>query len=139
LILLDTSGMLAAFDGTEAAHERVAPALRASPTPRLISPLALAELDYLLAKRVTLDYRMDVLDELKGGAYRLAPFAHSDLVYARDIMAAFRDLDVGLTDASIVAIALREGVRDVLTLDERHFRILPGPGGKPFRILPADA
>jgi hypothetical protein len=28
-------------------------------------------------------------------------------------------------------------VRDVLTLDERHFRTLRGAGGHPFRILPA--
>jgi hypothetical protein len=27
----------------------------------------------------------------------------------------------------------------VLTLDERHFRVLRGPGGHPFRVLPADA
>jgi hypothetical protein len=31
------------------------------------------------------------------------------------------------------------GVRDLLTLDERHFRALRGPGGRPFRLLPADA
>jgi hypothetical protein len=30
-------------------------------------------------------------------------------------------------------------VRDVLTLDERHFRALRPPGGKAFRILPSDA
>jgi hypothetical protein len=39
---------------------------------------------------------------------------------------------------SIVLLAHRHRVRDVLTLDERHFRVLPGPGG-PFRLLPADA
>jgi hypothetical protein len=34
---------------------------------------------------------------------------------------------------------LRHRTRDLLTLDERHFRALRGAGGKPFRLLPADA
>jgi hypothetical protein len=28
---------------------------------------------------------------------------------------------------------------EVLTLDERHFRVLRGPRDLPFRLLPADA
>ena len=30
------------------------------------------------------------------------------------------------------------GDRDILTLDERHFRAIPGPRGQSFRLLPAD-
>jgi predicted nucleic acid-binding protein len=37
-----------------------------------------------------------------------------------------------------VVLANRYGIRDVLTLDERHFRALRGPNGRPFRLLPAD-
>jgi predicted nucleic acid-binding protein len=44
---------------------------------------------------------------------------------------------ISLADASIVVLAERHGVRDALTLDERHFRVLMA-GGKPFRLLPAD-
>jgi predicted nucleic acid-binding protein len=93
----------------------------------------------MLSRKLTAAQRLVVVDELIDGGARLAAFPHDDLVLARDIARAYVDLDVGLTDASLVAIALREGVRDLLTLDERHFRVLPGPGGEPFRILPADA
>lgn len=34
---------------------------------------------------------------------------------------------------------LGEVGRDVLTLDERHFRVLKRPRDLPFRLLPADA
>jgi predicted nucleic acid-binding protein len=44
-----------------------------------------------------------------------------------------------LADASNVVLANRHDTLDMLTLDERHFRILRGPGGRPFRVLPADA
>jgi predicted nucleic acid-binding protein len=48
-------------------------------------------------------------------------------------------LHLGLADASIVVLALRYGCYDILTFDERHFRVILGPGGRPFRILPRDA
>jgi hypothetical protein len=32
----------------------------------------------------------------------------------------------------------RHQIHDVLTLDERHFRAIDGPGGRPFGLLPAD-
>jgi len=54
-------------------------------------------------------------------------------------MATYRDLAVGLADASVVVLSRRHGVRDVLTLDERHFRVLRGADDRPFRLLPADA
>ena len=54
-------------------------------------------------------------------------------------MVQHADLRVSLADASNVVLADRHDTLDVLTLDERHFRTLRGPGGRPFRILPADA
>ena len=46
---------------------------------------------------------------------------------------------LGLAGASVVVLANRHGTLDALTLDERHFRALRWPGGRPFRLLPADA
>ena len=51
----------------------------------------------------------------------------------------YSSLDLGLADASLLVLADRHDVTDILTLDERHFRALSGPRGKPFRLLPADA
>jgi hypothetical protein len=49
------------------------------------------------------------------------------------------DLDIGLADASIVVLAERFGVREVLTLDERHFLALRIERRKRFKILPIDS
>ena len=53
-------------------------------------------------------------------------------------MRRYANLAIGLADASIIALAQRHGTRDVLTLDERHFRALRTSDGKRFRVLPAD-
>jgi len=139
MILLDTSGLLAAIDAGQAHHREAAEALRRAAPPFLLSPFVLAELDYLLATRVSTVAELALLGEVATGAYRLEPMAADDIDRARSVVERYSDLQPGLADASIVVLAERYGARDVLTLDERHFRALRGPRGRPFRILPADA
>jgi uncharacterized protein len=139
VILLDTSGLLSAIDGSQRQHRTVADALRAAPPPWVLSPFVLAELDHLLATRVGIDTERALLAEVGRAVYRLEAFDADDIAAAERVIARYRELGIGLADASIVVLANRYGVRDVLTLDERHFRALRGPNGRPFRILPADA
>jgi len=137
VILLDTSGLLAALDGSERRHREAAAALRAANPPWVLSPFVLAELDYLLATRVSTQVERQFLDEVGRGVYRLECLEPADVAAAETVIGRHPALGIGLADASIVVLAAKYGVRDVLTLDERHFRVLR-PGGKPFRILPAD-
>ena len=117
---------------------RYAAALRASGQPRLLSPFVLAELDYLLVTRVSTAAESAFLAEVANGAYQLEPFDQDDVDRARSILERYADLELGLADASILVLAERHGTRDLLTLDERHFRTIVGPGGQRFRLLPAD-
>lgn len=106
--------------------------------PYILSPFILAEIDYLLATRVGFKAECAFLEEVGRGAYRLESFAASDIQRALAVLEKFGDLDIGLADASIVVLAGRYQVRDVLTLDERHFRPLRTFSGLPFRLIPAD-
>lgn len=54
-------------------------------------------------------------------------------------MTRHRDLEIGLADASLAVLSERTGTLDLLTLDQRHFRTVPGAGGQPFHLLPADS
>ena len=138
MILLDTSGLLAAIDGSQRHHAACAAILEESMPPFLLSPFVLAELDYLLATHVGAREQAALLDEVARGAYRLEPFGAADVAMARDVMRRYADLEIGLADASIVVLAHRHGARDVLTLDERHFRALRTPDRRRFRLLPTD-
>ena len=137
MILLDTSGLLAAIDRSQNQHPKAATALRQATGPLLLSPFVLAELDYLLATRVSADAQHAFLDEVARGAYRLEPFTAEDVASAALVLGRYRDLGIGLADASIVVLARRYGVLDVLTLDHRHFQALRGPGGRRFRLRPS--
>jgi uncharacterized protein len=138
VILLDTSGLLAALDSAQHRHPEAAASLASASPPLLLSPFVLAEMDHLLARRVGEVARVGLLEEVGRGAYQLQPFAGDDVRAARDVVERYADLKISLADASIVVLGARHRTRDVLTLDERHFRVL-GVGGMPFRVLPADA
>ncbi len=62
----------------------------------------------------------------------------ADIESAKAIMERYADLRIGLADASIVVLAARHRTRDVLTLDERHFRTLRIGRRQRFRVLPED-
>ncbi|MEX1129406.1 MAG: VapC toxin family PIN domain ribonuclease [Vicinamibacterales bacterium] len=139
MIVLDTGGVYAALDASEALHGRAVAALVAATPPRLLSPFVLAELDYLVATRVGHEAQMALVGEVTRGAYQLEPFSSEDVGHAKRIMDRYADLRIGLADASVVVLANRHRTLDLLCTDERHFRALRGPGGKPFRLLPYDA
>ncbi len=138
MILLDTSGLLAAIDRSQAHHEAAARALRDASPPRVLSPFVLAELDYLLAARVGLAAEAALLDEVARGTYQLEAVGPLDVAAARRVIDRYAEHAIGLADASIVVLAERHGTTDVLTLDERHFRAMRTSDGRPFRLLPAD-
>jgi uncharacterized protein len=139
VILLDTSGLLSAIDGSHRHHEAARRALASAPPPWVLSPFVLAELDYLLATRVGQAAERALLAEIGRGVYRLESLDTDEIAAAERLIGRYAKLEIGLADASLVVLAHRYGVRDLLTLDERHFRALRGPGGRPFRLLPTDA
>jgi hypothetical protein len=136
VILLDTSGLLAAIDASQRHHAACRSALEAARGPLLLSPFVLAELDYLLLTRVGEAAELALLDEVARGAYQLEPFEAEHVAAARAVLARYVTLGIGLADASIVVLAGRHSVRDVLTLDVRHFSTLRRPNGRPFRLVP---
>ena len=139
MILLDTSGLLAAMFSDQNHHAECAKALREAKPPRVMSPFVLAELDYLIVKYAGVEAEVKLFDEITNGVYRVATFDVNDVMEARGIVSRYKALRIGIADASTVILANRYATRDVLTLDERHFRALRPRSGRPFRLLPADA
>lgn len=137
MILLDTSGVLAAVDPRQAHHTAAARVLMRQQR-RILSHFVLAELDYLIANHGGVEQEVKLLQDVAIGAYELAPFAAEDVGAARDIINRYADLAIGLADASIAVLSRRLGCRDVLSLDQRHFRVLTAANELPFRLLPFD-
>jgi predicted nucleic acid-binding protein len=138
LILLDTSGLYAALSPGQTAHGRVRPALEREHGPLILSPFVLAEVDHFLTRWEGVEAEAAWLREVAAGAYELVAFAADDVAEALAVVEQYRDLRIGVADASLVVLAGRLGTERILTLDERHFRVLRAPNGRPFTLVPAD-
>lgn len=144
VVVVDTSGLIAAVNDRSSLHRETRTLLdelreRGDAVRLVVSPFVLAEVDYLLSERDRRpDVALNVLRDVASGAYLLEPFEAEDLDRAADVVERYADLGVGLTDAANVVLAERHATLDLLTLDERHFRVLRGPGDRPFRLLPTD-
>ncbi len=131
--------MLAALDPGQQHHAESRKALAAARPPRLLTPFVLAELDYLITKYVGASAARLFLDEVARGAYTLVEFDNAALAQCLQLLDSQPGLDLGIADASVWWAAHRFGTPDILTLDEQHFRRLPGSGGRPLLLLPPDA
>jgi predicted nucleic acid-binding protein len=138
VIVVDTSGLLSALDESQRHHRECAAALLEASSPLLLSPFVLAELDYLLMRHIGRRAQAAMLDEVARGVYQLEPFGAADVARAKAVIERYTDLQIGLADASIVVLAERHAVTEVLTLDERHFRAMRVDRRKRFKILPVD-
>lgn len=139
-LIIDTSGYLA---GTAAKHplsEAIREVLRAVAEPPVVSPLVLAEIDYMVLDKVGVEQELAVIDDLTSGAYEIADLDVDDVRAARSLAARHRDLKIGITDALNAVLADRYDTNEILATDQRHFRVITPLSRKfdAFRILPAD-
>jgi uncharacterized protein len=139
LIIADTSGLLAAFARDQRDHARAKAALESDPGPVVMSPYVLADLDYHLLKRPGIDAELHFLTDVAAGVFELATFGKSDIARALSVVTRYRDMRIGIADASLVVLAERYGTTRILTLDERHFRAIRPLHADAFTLLPADA
>ena len=77
--------------------------------------------------------------EVRAGTLGVEWWKKLDL-QAAEIAHRYADLKLGLTDASLVALAARLETTRIATFDERHFRAVePLHGASSFTLLPVDA
>ena len=139
MIVVDTSGVLAVKDEAHPDHRAVASLLNDSSEELLLSPLVLAECDYMLATRLGDAAAREFLGEVAGGAYQLVEFDSGDVATANGVIDRYQDVSLGVADASLVVLAARYENTRILTFDHRYFRaVAPLWGAPSFTVLPAD-
>ncbi|HEY5143214.1 MAG TPA: PIN domain-containing protein [Solirubrobacteraceae bacterium] len=134
-IVVDTSLVLALYDADDDLHRDAVAWLTDVDDELVTTPLALAELDHHLG-RFGAEARQVLYDDLDRGSYVVRWWADA---LTESVAIARRRPDIGLTDASLVALANRLRTNRIATFDHRDFRTLTDASGEPFALLPADA
>jgi predicted nucleic acid-binding protein len=138
VIVIDTSAIVAYMNRADDRHEFVSAWLDDATDDLVTTPLVVAEVDHLVGARGGQAALSAFRADLSAGAYILEwwPGAISSTV---NVAERYADNGLGLTDASLVALAERLDTIEIATLDERHFRaVRPLVGGDAFRLLPID-
>lgn len=135
MIILDSSGLLALLDRGEPDHQAVHALIAKRPGPRLVTDLVLAEVDFLILKRLGAEAERAFVDQVIEGVFLREPLADDDIRRAGAALAKYGDQDLGLTDATIMVLAERLRA-PVVTLDRRHFSLYRDRRGRPLELLP---
>jgi predicted nucleic acid-binding protein len=108
-------------------------AREADPGPYFVPAGILAEVGYMLRRRPLLTALDDFLVDLASGAYTF-DCGELDFPRIRELVHKYADLDLGFSDAAVIACAERHGGQ-TLTGDRRDFEVVAS-GEKTITVLP---
>lgn len=138
-LIVDAGALYAQANAGESHHSAVANILRMERETLVTSELVVAEADYLILDRLGVDVELAFIDDLAEGTFVVDCLTQAEIAQARAVVERYRDLRLGLADASLVVLAERYATTRILTLDERAFRAVSPLQGGTFTVLPADA
>ena len=134
MMLVDAGPLIALIHGGDQHHERCVATFRNIETTLGTVWPVLTEAMYLL----NFSWRAQeaLWEMLDRSAVILLSLEEPDLLRMRELMKKYRDLPMDLADAALVAVAERERIRSIFTLDRRDFQVYrPAKLGR-FSILP---
>jgi len=137
-IVADSGAVYGLYDRADGSHAALRAAVEKARDLIVLPAPALGEIDYLLRLRLGNRALLRFLADIQEGAFIVEPVTMADLRRCAALIDKYGDLDLGLADASVAAVAERLGTDRILTVDLRDFRVLRSARGKPFRLLPAD-
>ena len=118
-------------------HEWVVRWMETTGEDLVTTPLIVAEIDHLVSRGGGVGAARAFYEDLSSGAYPVEWWPEAVI---ETVEAARDNSDIGLADASLLALAARLETTRIATLDERHFRaVRPLTGEAAFTLLPADA
>ena len=138
-LIVDAGALFAQANARDPDHDAVKHLLLDEAGPLVTSELAAAEADYLILDRLGVNVELQFLTDLAEETFTVECLTRADISVARDLVERYRDLHVGLADASLVILARRHHTRRILTFNHRAFRAMAPLQGGHFRVLPADA
>jgi uncharacterized protein len=136
LLLCDTGVLLAAGNVKDHAHHACLALLSSAEGPLLVPSPVLGEMGYLLQSRVGPQAEVTFLQSFGNDGFHVAELADEDVPRMAELVDTYLDLPLGIVAAAVVAIAERLGLKEVATLDHRHFSVVRPRHVPAFTLLP---
>jgi predicted nucleic acid-binding protein len=137
--IIDAAPLVALAQPDEPRRTAILDALRTEPGALVIPAPVTAEIDYMLGERFGRAARVAFLQDLAAGRFDVACLERDDYTTIGELDARYADLELGLADCAVIALAQRYETSRIVSFDERHFRAVTPLQGGAFTILPHDA
>ena len=135
-MIVDAGPIYAAFDADDRHHAESRRLLEAYRGALLIPMLVITEVAYFLGTRLGPEAETHFAGDLAAGIFSPQPVVARDWVRIAELIWTYRDLSLGMVDASSIALAERVGERQIVTLDRRHFGVVRPAHVTAFELLP---
>lgn len=132
--LLDAGPLIALFAPRDRDHVLVRDHLQSSAARLLTTWPVVTEAWHLLAA----PQRLTMMRWIAADGVELAAFDGDTSTQLVRLLEKYRDLPMDLADASLVLLAAKTGLVEVLTLDRRDFSTYRLPGNKRFHLVLGD-
>lgn len=133
IAIVDSGALIAFTNRADPHHSLVSTVLSRRDLEIVVPVLCIAEVCYMLAERGGPGMESRFLARCSQLDIRAPEPEDWDRI--AQLAFAYRDMGLGGTDASVIALAERLGTDIVLTLDERHFRAVQAKHTRSFRLL----
>lgn len=134
MILVDAGPLIALIHKDDTHHAECVAVLQSITEPLGTVWPALTEAMYLLS--FSWKAQEALWEMIERGVVALLPLESRELSRIRELMKKYKDLPMDLADAALVAVAEREKIRRIFTLDRRDFEVYrPAKLGR-FLLLP---
>lgn len=106
------------------------------PDPKVVAEPAVVESDWLIQKHLGVDAEIGFLESLSEGAFVVESPVPADRARATELVAQYRDANIGYVDAVTVAIAERLKEIRIATFDRRLFLLIKPRHIDAFNLVP---
>jgi predicted nucleic acid-binding protein len=139
MILCDTGPLVAAALRRDPDHHacvELFTGLRLAGRRLLLPPTVIAEVGYMIQTYGSLDLEAQFLESVAAGDFEAVELVAEDYARIVELVKQYVGFPLGVTDASVIALAERLGVSEIATLDHRHFRGIEPRHVKTFTLQP---
>jgi predicted nucleic acid-binding protein len=133
-VLVDTGALLALFRENDAWHARTREWL-ASTRHAMVTPFPVVQ-ETAFMFGTAHGPEAEAAFVRSAAEFSIEQLEAADLLRAAELVETYNDFPLGFVDASIVAIAERLDIRDLLTTDRRHFGVIRPAHCERLRLLP---
>jgi predicted nucleic acid-binding protein len=131
-VLVDTGPLVSAIDDTDPAHRMASTVVRHLRRAAIVPSPVMVEVDHLARKRVGDTAARAFMKTVVGGAHEIAFATQGLMRRAVELDTKYADLNLGLVDACVMAIAERHEL-PIFTFDFADFRATESASG-PWRL-----